>query len=188
MVASTHRRVARTKAHVLSVALSLLPEVGPIGLTYTVLADRAHVTRQTLYRHWPTREQLFAELVLQGPDVSYPAPGTDAEEVVSEFLASLRAGMDDPPTAAALSALVSQADREPASTAALAAIAVDRWEALNTLLAPSGCHVTADEFARLCGPILFQRFFARLPASDQLIQNTVRAWQPRAHPRPAAAP
>jgi AcrR family transcriptional regulator len=47
--------VERTRRHVLAVARELLPEVGPAGLTYSLLAERAGVTRQTLYRHWPAR-------------------------------------------------------------------------------------------------------------------------------------
>ena len=157
-------------------ARQLLPEVGPTGVTYTLLSDRTGVTRQTLYRHWPTIESLFVDLVLAGPDNHYPSPDTDADTVVTEFLTSLRAGMNDPPTAAALMALAAQADRHAPSRAALASIATDRCAALNILLTNTGRTVEPDEFARLVGPVMFQRFLAQPPVSDRLIEATVTAW------------
>jgi AcrR family transcriptional regulator len=169
-------RVKRTKAHVLQVARELLLEVGPIDLTYTAVSARAGVTRQTLYRHWPTRERLLAELVLTGPDVAYPDPGSDARTVVTEFLTSLRAGMNDPPTAAALMGLAAQADRDPDSATALAAIAEDRRAALNTLLRPTGTKVTKDEFAQLCGPVIYSQLIARRKVSTRLIRDAADAW------------
>lgn len=166
----------RTKSHVLTVARTLLPALGPSGLTYSALAAETGVTRQTLYRHWPTRERLFAELVLSGPDVAYPHPSGDPKVTVTEFLTSLRAGMSDPATASALTALVAQADRDPDSASALRVIVEDRRSALNTLLAATDRQVSADEFAHLCGPILYRRFFAAAPISDELIASTVESW------------
>jgi AcrR family transcriptional regulator len=169
-------RVQRTKTHVLSVARGLLPSLGPSGLTYSILAAETGVTRQTLYRHWPTRERLFAELVLTGPDVAYPHPSGDPRVTVTEFLTSLRAGMSDPATASALTALVAQADRDPDSASALRAIAEDRRAALNTLLTGTGRQVDSDEFARLCGPVLYRRFFAPDEISEDLILSIVDSW------------
>ncbi len=176
-------RVLRTRANVIAVARDLLVEVGPLGLSYTMLSERADVTRQTLYRHWPTIESLLADLVLVGPDVGYPTPGTDPYAVTVEFLTSLRTGMNDPTTAAALIALAGQADSDRTCAAALDAIAADRQAALNVLLADTTHQVSSDEFARLAGPVLFQRFIARRPVSDELIHDLVSAWL---RPRPAS--
>jgi AcrR family transcriptional regulator len=154
-----------------------------MALNYTLLGERAEVTRQTIYRHWPSPTALLAELVLTGPDVDYPTPDTDPGVVATDFLKSLRAGMNDPTTAATLMALTAHADHDASSAGALATVAQDRRGALNTLLAGTGRSVTADEFARLVGPVLFQRFFARQPVTDQLIQSTVAAWLD--HPTPS---
>lgn len=169
----------RTRSHVLAVARELLPEVGALSLTYSLLAQRANVTRQTLYRHWPTREQLLAELLLTGPEVGYPTPGDDIRTAVIAFLTSLRAGMTVPATAAAIVTLAAQADRDPTSDHALATVAEDRRHALNALLEPTGRHVDPDDFALLCGPILYRRFIARTPVTDQLITRTVDIWLAR---------
>jgi AcrR family transcriptional regulator len=169
-------RVRRTRAKVIAVARDLLVEVGPLGLTYTLLSDRTGVTRQTLYRHWPTVEALLVDLVLVGPEVGYPTPAADPFEVAVGFLTSLRAGMNHPTTAAALIALSAQADVDAASAAALQAISADRRAALNALLADSSRQVTENEFARLVGPVFAQRFIAHGPVTDELIADTVTAW------------
>ncbi|MEO9220988.1 MAG: helix-turn-helix domain-containing protein, partial [Mycobacteriaceae bacterium] len=96
--AAGHAGVRRTKARVLTAARELLPETGAAGLTYSLLAQRAGVTRQTLYRHWPSREQLLAELVLTGPEVGYPPGSDDIRRTLIGFLTSLRAGMAVPTT------------------------------------------------------------------------------------------
>jgi AcrR family transcriptional regulator len=173
---SVNPRVERTKAHVLRVARDLIVELGPADLTYTALSERSGITRQTLYRHWPTREALMAAIVLTGPDVTYPHPGSDSRTVITGYLRSLRAGLSDPPTGTALLAIAAQADRDPGSTAALHTITADRRAALNELLAGANCQVSEDDFARLCGPIIYWLLIARGPVSDALIRDTVDAW------------
>jgi AcrR family transcriptional regulator len=175
-LARTNPRVERTRANVLAVARELLLERGPIDLTFSVLSQRSGVTRQTLYRHWATRAALLADLVLAGPDVGYPEPGSNPRAVIVEFLTSLRAGMNDPPTAAAVLAIAAQAARDPDSAAALKSIIDDRRNALNHLLAQTGYQVGEDEFAGLCGPIMYRQLLAHGTATDELIQRTVDAW------------
>ncbi|MEP7333000.1 MAG: TetR/AcrR family transcriptional regulator [Terracoccus sp.] len=174
-----HAGVRGTKTRVLAVAREMLPVTGVVGLTYTLLAERAGVTRQTLYRHWPTREQLLAELVLTGPEVGYPAESGDLRTTVIDFLTSLRAGMAVPATAAALTTLSAQADRDVVSDQALATVADDRRQALNLLLRSTGQTVDDDDFALLCGPILYRRFIARTPVNDRFIATTVDTWLAR---------
>ena len=173
---SVDPRVQRTRQHVLETARALIAEVGPMALTYTLLSERSAITRQTLYRHWPTPTALFADLVLIGPEVGYPSPHTDPHTVIVEFLTSLRAGMNDPTTAASLMALVANADHDTTSNEALAAIAIDRCAALNALLANTDTTINEDDFAHLVSPVFFQRFIARQPVTDRLIHDTVTNW------------
>jgi AcrR family transcriptional regulator len=55
-------RVDRTRARVLEAARQLVEEGGPAAVTYSALAERSGVGRATLYRHWPTLEDLWHEL------------------------------------------------------------------------------------------------------------------------------
>ncbi|MGI5360015.1 TetR/AcrR family transcriptional regulator [Streptomyces sp. CA-252508] len=170
-------RVQRTRARILAVARQLLAEVGPTALTYSLLAERGQVTRQTLYRHWPTREAVLVDVMLESGDaVGYPTPGTDPQEVLTAYLRSLRQGLSDTATGSALMALAAQADRDPDAAQALTRISEDRHQALNELLAPSGLQMTADEFTLLIGPVMFRRFLDRQPLTDAYIDTVVTHW------------
>ncbi|WP_328667251.1 TetR/AcrR family transcriptional regulator [Streptomyces sp. NBC_00322] len=169
-------RVQRTRTHILAIARELLPGVGPAGLTYALLADRAKVTRQTLYRHWPTRDNLLSDLMLEGPDVAYPEPSTDVRTVATAWLTSLRAGLSDPPTRAATFAVIAQANYDPDSTQALTRIVEDRHAAFNTLLEPSGRQITADEYTLLTAPVLFRLLIEGRKVTDQFIDAVAAQW------------
>src|ERR1700685_960189 len=131
-------RVRRTRMRILTAARELLSEVGPAGLTYSLLAERAGVTRQTLYRHWPARPALLVDLILPGNSSGYPAPGSDPRAVATAWLTSLRGGLQDRATRTAVLAVTAQADVDRDSAQALVRIGADRPAAFNSLLAPSG--------------------------------------------------
>jgi AcrR family transcriptional regulator len=170
-------RVRRTRERILAAARDLLAEAGPAGLTYSVLAERAGVTRQTLYRHWATRPVLLADLMLEGGGGdTYPEPGSDPAAVVTAWLASMRAGMREPARRAAVLAVTAQADTDADSALALARLTQDRLEALNDLLEPSGIKVGAQEYALLTGPLMSRIFFERGAVSDEFIDAVVAGW------------
>lgn len=169
-------RVQSTRDRILAAARELLAETGPAGLTYSLLADRAGVTRQTLYRHWPARSGLLVDLILEGSDGGYPEPGADPAVVAAEWLASLRAGMRDPARRAAVLAVTAQADTDPDSAQALAQLMADRLAAFNDLLKPSGIQVTAEEYTLLSGPVLARVFFDRAEVTDEFIASAVEHW------------
>lgn len=50
----------RTRARITQAALELHGTVGPAATTMSAVAERAGVTRATLYRHFPTEVELFA--------------------------------------------------------------------------------------------------------------------------------
>lgn len=177
-------RVQRTRDQILVAARELLSAAGPAGLTYSVLAERAGVTRQTLYRHWPTRSRLLADMILEGSVGGYPEPGTDPAAVAAAWLASLRAGMRDPARRAAVLAVTAQADTDPDSAEALAWLMADRLAALNDLLKPSGVQVQPAEYPLLYGPVMARICFERTEVTDDFIESVVAHWLAG---RPAAA-
>jgi AcrR family transcriptional regulator len=177
-------RVQRTRDRILAAARQLLAESGPAGLTYSVLAERAGVTRQTLYRHWPARDALLVNLILVGAGGGYPEPGTDPATVAAQWLTSLRDAMRDPARRAAVLAVTAQADADPDSARALSQLTEDRLGALNELLEPSGVQVEPEEYALVYGPLLARIFFERAEATDDFIQAVVTRWL-AARPGPA---
>jgi AcrR family transcriptional regulator len=177
-------RVQRTRGRILAVARQLLTETGPAGLTYSLLASRAGVTRQTLYRHWPTRDALLVDLILDGPVTGYPEPGTDLRSVVTAWLTSLRAGITNQATRTAVLAVTAQSDADPDSAQALIRIGADRLRALNRLLEPAGRQITGEEYTRLCGPVLSRVFFDRQDVTNDFIDATVSQWLAIVDPPP----
>ncbi|MHA3019738.1 TetR/AcrR family transcriptional regulator [Mycobacterium sp. BMJ-28] len=178
-------RVQRTRSRALAVARDLLAEVGPAGLTYAALAERADITRQTLYRHWPTRAALLFDLILEGPDLgTYPEPGSDVRAVAIAWLKSLRDGVTVPGLRAAVLAVSAQADHDPDSAQALIRIGEDRHASLNALLEPSGVRIDDDEFTMLYGPILARLFLDRGQVTDAFIDAVVDQWHNGLHRAP----
>jgi AcrR family transcriptional regulator len=171
-----HPRVERTRSHILAVARELLPEVGPAGLTYSLLAERAGVTRQTLYRHWPARAALLVDMILTGNSSGYPEPGSDPRAVATAWLTSLRGGLEDGAARTAVLAVTAQADVDQDSAQALVRIGADRLAAFNQLLAPSGLQVGAEEYTMLVGPILARLLFDRAEVTAEFIDDVVGGW------------
>jgi AcrR family transcriptional regulator len=169
-------RVQRTRNLVLAIARELLTETGPAGLTYSVLAERAGVTRQTLYRHWPSRAALLVDLILEGPEAGYPEPGADLRAVSIGWVTSLSAGLTDPATRAAVLAVTAQADTDPDSNQALVRIAADRLAAFNELLGPAGQRVSDEDYTLLCGPVLARIFFDRGEVTSGFLEAVVDQW------------
>lgn len=169
-------RVQRTRGRILAVARQLLAEAGPAGLTYSRLAERAGVTRQTLYRHWPARSGLLVDLILEGPEVGYPEPGTDPRAVATAWLVSVLAGLTDPAARAAVLAVTAEADHDPDCARALEGIAADRLAALNDLLAPAGYRIGADDYMLLVGPLLARLFLERAVVTSEFIDAVVSQW------------
>ena len=169
-------RVQRTRDRILAAARDLLAEAGPAGLTYSLLAERAGVTRQTLYRHWPARSALLTDLILVGAAGGYPEPGEDPAAVATAWLTSLRDALRDPARRTAVLAVTAQADADPDSAQALVRLTADRLAALNDLLKQSGTQVAPEEYALLYGPVLARMFFERAEATDAFIASVVAQW------------
>jgi AcrR family transcriptional regulator len=175
-------RVERTRAHVLDHARAMLAAQGPSSVTYSALAKQARVTRQTLYRHWPTIEALFVDLVLERAvreiQVLAGTAGvaSTAERLLSGFLHQIEVGMDDPANAGPLMALVAQADHDAASRRALAEVVVGIRDELNRLLEPLGVQITAGEYHQLAGALFFRRFFAREAVTEDFVDDVVATW------------
>ena len=51
-------RLIATRTHALEAALSLLQEEGVLAVTYASVSSRTGISRSTLYRHWPTLNDL----------------------------------------------------------------------------------------------------------------------------------
>jgi len=95
--ASELRGEARTVA-ILEAALELISEVGYERVTMDSIAARAHASKMTMYRRWPTKSELVAEALrrhAQGDTPAVPDTGTlrgDLLATVREITQALAGG------------------------------------------------------------------------------------------------
>lgn len=110
-------RSARAERAIRDAAVALLAERGIGGFAIEVVAARAGVAKTTIYRRWPTREDLIIAAVveLKGPPVHGPG-----ESVRGDLLHALReTGRPDPasPWGPLMARLLADAEEHPALVA-----------------------------------------------------------------------
>ncbi|MEV6096521.1 TetR/AcrR family transcriptional regulator [Nocardia sp. NPDC051981] len=105
------RDTARHDA-VLAATRELLAEVGYTGVNYSEVSTRAGVTRQLLYRWWPTRADLVSEALFANPEDRWPVdyPGSLAADL-RVFVTALVDYALRPDVRAGILGLMSEADR-----------------------------------------------------------------------------
>jgi AcrR family transcriptional regulator len=178
---STDARVVRTRALVQDAVRDLFEREGAGALTHQRVAERAGVSRATVYRHWPQpldlviealgaasqpllhlgerqplREWLRRELVRAAADFARP--------VVRQFIATIvgDAGRSEP-----IIELVAELTRR---TVSAVREAFDRAEAEGAVFR------RRDEYqlvAELVGPVIVQVMMYRMPADEQWIARLV---------------
>src|SRR6202034_3827583 len=72
-------RVARTRAAVLGAAIDLLAERGYSGFSVEGVVERTGIAKTTLYRHWPTRDDLLAAAIAGSTVPGSTVPGSTAQ-------------------------------------------------------------------------------------------------------------
>jgi AcrR family transcriptional regulator len=73
----------RTRARITSAAIELHGSVGPAATTMSAVAERAGVTRATLYRHFPNEDALFRACSAEWRNAN-PAPNPDQWVAISD--------------------------------------------------------------------------------------------------------
>ncbi len=107
-------RSATVRAQVRDATLELLGDVGYDRLQLTEVATRAGVNKTTVYRRWPTKPQLVADVLGDLADDRVPNPDTgslagDLEEMLTQVAAVLRV----PAVRAVVRAAITLADDDP---------------------------------------------------------------------------
>jgi AcrR family transcriptional regulator len=106
-------RIARTRTVVLAAATKLLSEEGSAGFTVDAVAARSGVAKTTIYRHWPTKDDLLmAALGCYDEDAEVPDTGTVRGDLVA-VLTRLAHGLADAEWSRSLPALLDRAEHDP---------------------------------------------------------------------------
>ncbi|UOQ59723.1 TetR/AcrR family transcriptional regulator [Leucobacter rhizosphaerae] len=153
----TDPRIVRSRRSVIEATAEVLATEGLIGLTHQNIARRSGVSRATIYRHWPTREDLVVVLLESFSMPHFlPSSGTARQKLQRNIGVQLDALLDPHYRAVYLTAQ-SVADL-PAVKERLRVINIDRVESLRRLLEPeyrlADAEQVTDVLALLIGPLL----------------------------------
>lgn len=188
-------RIARTRAAVMDTAAELVVNGGPSALTVDAVVARSGVAKSTIYRHWPTRDQLLLDVFeFCSPKFQPPPPELGFVEALRYFLHEVVEQMSDPKWARMLPALLmlkayeaSMADIEhhlAAEQEEILADLVARGEREGLLPEP----FRRDHFvAQLVGPLVFAHLTGLAELSDELADSTIDLFVRSLPPAPAPA-
>lgn len=169
-------RVARTRDRVLAAVRALIADGGVGAVAFSAISQRTGLTRQTLYRHWPTRQALLLHLIHESHQTPTPPTSDDAPAIVFAFLDTLRRALADPVLGAVVFALASEAPFDADSATALREIEHTRSQALNAQLEPHGVVVGHTQLGGLCGVVFFEQISRQQPASDDTLRQAISLW------------
>lgn len=105
-------RGPRMRAAVLAATLAELADTGYAALTIEAIARRAGVHKTTIYRHWPDRESLVADVLGERIAMDFPIPDTgNLEGDLRELARSLVGWVTSPTGRMIFAAVYSDAAR-----------------------------------------------------------------------------
>lgn len=92
----TDPRIVRTRARVLDAASALLLEGGPRAVTVDAVVARSGVAKTTIYRHWPSHEELVVALYVHvAPTIDLPDPSLTPRQALVAVCRSMAAALED---------------------------------------------------------------------------------------------
>ena len=107
-------RSARVRQAVLDAAFAELGEKGYGGLSIEAVAQRSGVAKTTVYRRWPTRDELVADALDSRSDRNEPVPDTGTlRGDLKEFCEGVRDKLTSNHGKAMLKSLVAAVDQSP---------------------------------------------------------------------------
>jgi AcrR family transcriptional regulator len=83
-----------TRRRITEAAMELHGSVGPARTTISAVAERAGVQRQTVYRHFPTEDDLFSACSGHFA-ATHPRPDTDAWRAIADPAERLETALDE---------------------------------------------------------------------------------------------
>lgn len=184
MAETVDARVARTRAKVLGVGAMLLFNDGWDAVTHLRVAEESGVGRATIYRHWPTVEDLLADVLM---DCQAPLDaGEPTGDLRHDLISAVRVFVDPLQSSKLGEVLVAAMDRSPnepriqAMHDAMTAISRRPvWDIANAAIERGLLDPTLTEgivAAHTIGPILYARLFDRQEISDHEIERTIGAF------------
>ena len=173
-------RLARTRAVVLEAATEVLAQQGTEGFTVDAVVARSGVAKTTIYRHWPTKDELLlaAMACFARPEFA-PDTGTLRDDLLA-LLGGLAHALSDEQWSKSLPSMLERAEHHPdlaaqhlaivkLKTAPLIAI-VERGRARGEIRADVDIALVPPLF---CGPLFFRRLMMRESTSAAQVESIV---------------
>ena len=108
MKESSSPRAARSREKLLRAATDLLVESGPRAVTVDAVAEASGVAKSTLYRHWPSRNDMLVDVVrCNVPDLAEPDLTDGFEPALRRYLADAAVTLADPEWSRIIPAMMS---------------------------------------------------------------------------------
>lgn len=173
-------RVTRTREAVLGASRQLLLAEGSEAITHVRVATAAGVARATVYRHWPTREDLLLATVLSTDMApALPDASLSVRERLMAPLEQLRRDLEGR-VVPLLAMLIERGERDALLRAEKRAVARRAMSPLVRVLEDARAagslsgEVAADVAATLLvGPLFFRRLISDEPLTRDLVERIV---------------
>jgi AcrR family transcriptional regulator len=114
-----NRRSERARLAVLEAAMALCRETGFARLTIEAIAERAGVSKKTIYRWWPSKGAVLLEAVFDA--AASVAPHADTGDLARDMTAQMMGvvALLTPQDTSPVAAIIAEAQRDPAIAEAL---------------------------------------------------------------------
>lgn len=168
-------RITRTRAAVLEAARSVLLAEGLTAVTPTRVAEVSGVARRTLYRHWPSPDDLLHDALAGASFPTYARTGDLATDLRAH-LEQLRMALERGPLAYILHALGERAAVDAGLARLRARLIASGCAPLRDLLAEHGADASeVDELVLdLEGPLFSSALVHGTPVTDAHLDRLVQ--------------
>jgi AcrR family transcriptional regulator len=168
------KRDGRCDAAIIEATAALLAEVGYDGLTMDAVAQRAGVAKTTLYRRWPAKPPLVADVLTIRAETRLSTPDTgDLRADLAAHLRAVRDGFATPNGRAVLGVLAAANRLPELATVVRERFVTARRAAIGRLLATAAerGQARADVDADLVIDLLVGPLYYRLLVSGQAVPD-----------------
>ncbi|MFF3227163.1 TetR/AcrR family transcriptional regulator [Nocardia suismassiliense] len=178
------RRNDAARRAILDAAADLLTRSGAgTGVTTTDIASAAGVSKQTIYRWWPSKGAVLLEAMTEWARSSAPDPDTGTlRGDLAEFLTATFTSAANPPAAALLRVVLAEAQTDSATTELLADFARDRRTILHAILdrarvrrelpADTDMEILVDQ---IYGFLWYRLTVARTPLDTEIVARLINS-------------
>jgi len=181
-------RALRSKAAILQAARQLLLDYGPSAVTHVRVAEQSGVGRATVYRHWPTTEQLLAEAMATVPMPFFALPTEPVRDWLRTELTVIARQLELDEVRAVATTLANTALWDPQMAArreTFARVLADRLAAALDDAQAHG-HLTlhvdsSNAAALLLGPLYYRSTIEHRPTDEHLLETAIASlgdWTP----------